>query len=66
MSNTIQRALPIIERGSNWGIRHVRAALARLRIKALRHTVAKALQTIAGTFKIQFAFVGLFILVKQI
>jgi hypothetical protein len=66
MPNTIQRALPVIEHGANWGIQHVRATLACLRIKALRHTVAKALQTIACTFKIQFVFVGLSILVKQI
>ena len=30
MSNTIEGALPIREHGANWGIRHVRAALARL------------------------------------
>lgn len=61
MSNTIQSTLPITEHGANWGIRHVRAALARLRIRAPRRTVAKALQTISGTFKIQFCSVGFII-----
>jgi hypothetical protein len=66
MSNTIQRALPVTKHGANWGIQHVRAALARLRIRAPKRIVAKALQTISCTFKIQLSFVGLSILVEQI
>lgn len=49
MLNTIDAALPIREYGANWGIRHVRAALARVRIRAPRRTVARALEMISGT-----------------
>jgi hypothetical protein len=49
MSNTIDAALPIREHGANWGIRHVRAALARVQIRAPRRTVARALEMISGT-----------------
>jgi hypothetical protein len=47
MSNTIEAALPIREHGANWGIRHVRAALARVQIRAPRRTVERALQIIS-------------------
>jgi hypothetical protein len=49
MSNTIEGALPIREHGANWGIRHVRAALAQLQIRTPRHRVARALQILSGT-----------------
>jgi hypothetical protein len=49
MLNTIDAALPIREHGANWGIRHVRAALARVQIRAPRRTVARALEMISGT-----------------
>ena len=49
MSNTIDVALPIREHGAIWGVRHVRAALARVQIKAPRRTVARALEMISGT-----------------
>ena len=50
ISNTIQGALPITEHGANWGIQHVKATLARLRIRPPRRTMARALQTISGNF----------------
>ena len=48
MSNTIKGALPNREHGANWGIWHVKAALARLQIKAPRRTIARALQILSG------------------
>ena len=54
MSNTIENTLPIREHGANWGIRHVRATLACLQIRAPMCMVARALQTISG---IEFNYV---------
>ena len=48
MSSTIRSSLPIAEHGANWGIRHVKAALSCLRIRAPRRSVARALQVISS------------------
>jgi hypothetical protein len=52
MSSTIHGALPITEHRANWGIRHVKAALSRLRIRAPRRSVARALQVISSPVKL--------------
>jgi hypothetical protein len=39
----IEVHLPIKEQGANWGIRHVKTALARLDIMALRWNISRAL-----------------------
>jgi len=51
MSSKIQDALPIQENDANGVIRHVKvkAALSRLHIRAPRHMVERALQSISGT-----------------
>jgi hypothetical protein len=44
----IEAHLLIKEQGVNWGIRHVKAALARLDIKAPRWNISRALQVLSG------------------
>ena len=56
MSSTIHGALPITEHGANWGIRHVKVALSRFRIRAPRRNVARALQVISGFVKLPLPF----------
>lgn len=58
MSTTIQGALPISEHGANWGIRHVKAALSRLHIRAPRRSVARALEVISGAFNFSLNFMN--------
>ena len=56
MSTTIQGFLPITEHGANWGIRHMKATLSRLHIRATLRSVARALQVISYPFKIPLSF----------
>ena len=50
VSNKIDALVPIREHGANWGILHVKSALARLSVRPSRRKIASALQILAGTF----------------
>ena len=50
VSNKIDALVPIREHGANWGILHVKSALARLSVRPSRRKIARALQILAGTF----------------
>jgi hypothetical protein len=43
----IEAHLPIREHIMNWGIRHVKAAFARLDIRALKWNISRALQVLS-------------------
>lgn len=48
VAQEIERNLPIHEEGQNWGIRHVKVALAKMDIRVPRAKVAAALFSISG------------------
>jgi hypothetical protein len=48
VSEKIEAFIPIREHGANWGILHVKCALARLSIRPHRRKVARALHILAG------------------
>lgn len=50
VSNKIAALLPIREHAANWGILHVKTALARLSVRPPRRKIARALQIISGIF----------------
>jgi hypothetical protein len=50
VSEKIEAFIPIREHGANWGILHVKCALARLSIRPPRRKVARALHILAGAY----------------
>ena len=48
VSEKIEALIPIREHGANWGILHVKCALARLSLRPPMRKIARALQILSG------------------